>query len=224
MQHLGIVYVASPGLLDCNADHKGTLLPPTTHSHKSEMHTSTHSLSNQECTRPYMYVRTHAHACTHAQELQAALQQHAPALMAQLDDLVASFGMDPSKGRLSDLEYAGQLLKKTWLVNAGKERGEELMQLPLDVVQVQASVSAHKRSICSLGTCALLLSCSSGAMTELQLRWAEAVKGLQGSDAQGRAEFLRDALLTHLELVKRRTIKKVRSGARDAPQDEQFVP
>jgi len=87
------------------------------------------------------------------QELQAALQQHAPALMAQLDDLVASFGMDPSKGRLSDLEYAG-------------------------------------------------------AMTELQLRWAEAVKGLQGSDAQGRAEFLRDALLTHLELVKRRTIKK----------------
>ncbi|KAF5837878.1 hypothetical protein DUNSADRAFT_3771 [Dunaliella salina] len=47
-----------------------------------------------------------------------------------------------------------------------------------------------------------------GAMTELQHRWAGAVQGLQGSDAQERAQFLRDALLTHLELVKRRTIQK----------------
>jgi len=41
------------------------------------------------------------------QELHTALQQFAPSIMAQMDDLVATFGMDPAKGRMSDREYAG---------------------------------------------------------------------------------------------------------------------
>jgi len=45
-------------------------------------------------------------------------------------------------------------------------------------------------------------------MAELQARWAQATSKLDGTDAQGRAEFLRDALLTHLELVKRGTLEK----------------
>jgi hypothetical protein len=43
-------------------------------------------------------------------------------------------------------------------------------------------------------------------MAELQQRWAAAVAALTDVDAQNRAETLRDGLLTHLELVKRRTL------------------
>lgn len=45
-----------------------------------------------------------------------------------------------------------------------------------------------------------------GAMAELQQRWAATVAKLSDSDAQSRADGIRDGLLTHLELVKRRTI------------------
>lgn len=65
-----------------------------------------HSLLLSMCTHTHKH---HKCMCISTQELHAAVQQHAPSLMAQIDDLYASFGMDPNKGTLTDAEYAGEI-------------------------------------------------------------------------------------------------------------------
>jgi hypothetical protein len=47
--------------------------------------------------------------CRTVQSLVYALQRYGPGLVSQINDLVASFGMDPEVGALTDREYAAAM-------------------------------------------------------------------------------------------------------------------
>ena len=56
------------------------------------------------------------------QELLAALQQMGPPLLAQVDDAVACFGLDPEAGRLTDEEFVGAMAERRARFQAALEQ------------------------------------------------------------------------------------------------------